>query len=284
MVAIGLAALIATQTPPVGLHGHIAVRIGDSVLVAGGITYAGRHNSAWTYSIKADSWRAASSPSDPRSFAVGIGHIGRALVMGGIAADGSHSDRIDVYDVVRDQWSNLGKLPEKMSRAAGTVWNGKAYLSGGYNGIDDRRAANSAKLWEYDLGKRKWRGLQSMSVARHGHCLVAFKGRLWAIGGYGSTDLHGSVESYDVGRNTWRKEPSLPSNRGFFGAGVVSGVLVVFGAIDGTTQPVALVDGKWKPLNSNDISMRRFAYVQSGDKFLVFGGEPNGAPVQRFSL
>ena len=61
-------------------------------------------------------------------------------------------------------------------------------------------------------------------------------------------------------------------------------MLVVFGAIDGTTQPVALVDGKWKPLNSNDISMRRFAYVQSGDKFLVFGGEPNGAPVQRFSL
>jgi N-acetylneuraminic acid mutarotase len=181
-----------------------------------------------------------------------------------------------------DKWSSFGKLPERMSRAAGAVWQGKLYLSGGYNGTDDRHAENSPRLWEFEPAKLTWRELEPMPTPRHGHRLVPFRGRLWAIGGFGGEDLHGVVESYDPVTNQWRKETSMPANRGFFGAGVVGGKLTVIGTIYGSPHPIQWTTKGWVETAAPDIPMQRFAAVVDGDGFLVFGGEPNGAPIQRF--
>jgi hypothetical protein len=284
MLAIFAAALLGHQSEPPTLIGHVAVKVGGEVIVAGG--HAGRDNntSNWSFSPASGKWRIRTPWRAARGFPVAVEHGCKLFAFGGINDDGSHSNQIDAYDPTADKWSKVGTMPETMTRSAGVVWHGKLYLSGGYYGINDRQGAgNSARLWQYDFVKRVWKSLSPMSTPRHGNCLVIFKNRLWAIGGFGNEHpFGGKVESYDPARNEWRKEAALPFDRGFFGAAVVRGKLVAFGQLFKPAHPVEWTPNGWKDRPASDLPIRRFAYVQDGDSVLVFGGEENGVPIQRF--
>lgn len=282
MTLLGIAILLGAQSPPAGLHGHVAVQVGQDIVLAGGITFNGPHRSVWVYSNGTKSWRQGGHWAGSRSFAVAVEHNGRAIILGGIGLDGRHSDRIDAYDSKSGDWSTIGQLPCPITRSSGVVWRGKLYLLGGFNGSDDRNGENSNKLWLYDFEKKNWRSRKPMPTPRHGFCLVPFQDRLWAIGGYGSGPLSGVVESYDPGRDQWRSEKSLPADRGFFGAGVVEGKLVAFGQIDRPNHPVEWSATGWRDRKAMDLPLRRFASIQNGNGFHVFGGEGNGPAVQRY--
>lgn len=258
------------------MAGHIAVRVGDRVVVAGeGWPLGVGHT--WIYSLKSKTWTKGTPMPHPRSFASAVEWRGRVLVMGGLDAKANHSDRIDAYDIQQDKWSAFSRLPHPMTRTAALVWKGKLYLSGGFNGTSDRaKASNSASLFRFEEATKTWKELAPMPTPRHGHCLVAFQDRLWAIGGAGnSVSREGPVESYDPVVNKWRKEASFSGSRIFGGAGVFGGRLVFFGAIDGSRHPIEWSAKSWIPRPSRELERRRFAYVIEGGQAIVFGGEPS---------
>lgn len=284
MVALGVATLMGLQVTPSGAVGHHAVRVGKEIFVVGGMNGHDQIRTTWAFDPVKSTWLARAEWQNSRSFGVAAKHDGKMYVFGGIASDGNHSNQIDAYDPVTNKWSAIGMMPETMTRAAGVVWHGKMYLSGGYNGVTDNKSAgNSARLWEYDLANRKWKSLKAMTFPRHGHCMVPFQGRLWAVGGFLNTPGSlTSVESYDPVRNTWRNEHALPKARGFFAAAVVGGKLIAFGQLFEPAHPIEWTSAGWKDRASPDLPIRRFAYVQDGVSFLIFGGEEKGVPFQMY--
>ena len=284
MVAIYAALIFGVQSPPPGIIGQHVARIGDRIYLAGGTNDRDPLPSTWEFDPSRSAWTQRADWTDTRLFGVAAEHKGKFYIFGGITNDGSHSNRIDVYDPVANKWSMVGVMPETMTRAAGVVWREKLYMSGGYNGMADRRfARNSASFWEYDFAKAKWKSLKAMRFPRHGHCMVAFGGRIWSIGGFVYIDgAEKSVESYDLTSNAWRAEQSLPVERGFFGADVIGGKLVAFGQLFKPTHPVEWSPSGWRERSTPDLPIRRFSYLQGSDGILVFGGEVKGAPFQSF--
>jgi serine/threonine-protein kinase PknK len=267
-------ALLTAQSAPESLTAHTAVRIGDQVVVTGE-PWGTRRGDNWLYSLKNKSWKKAAPIPVQRWFATAVAWKGKALVFGGMDADGNHSNRIDAYDPKLNQWIVFGRLPESISRAAALVSRGKLLVSGGYNGSNDRQAQNSSALLQYDEATRTWQALPPMATARHGHCLVEFQNRIWAIGGAGN-DLQGVCESYDPALRKWRKEAAFSGSRIFFGASVFGGKLVAFGSIEGNAHSLEWTPGGWRDRTSVELPRRWFAFVRDGEKVIVFGGEPDG--------
>jgi len=281
MIASLLAFFFAEPTEIVG---HVAGKIGDSIVVAGGWANQSRWpgTSVWFFSLGSRAWKDGSPMPRSYGFSASAVHREALVVVGGVDSSGRHSKQVLSFRP-NIGWKELQSLPFPVSRAAACSWNGKLYVSGGFNGEHDVGAQNSPVLLVLEPGAKSWRRLASMPTPRHAHRLVAFQGRLWAIGGYASSEEHGRrVESFDLKTNSWRIEKSLPYSRGFFGAEVISGKLVVFG---GAYEPAHTQE--WSPMGwidrkSVDLPRRRFAYVQTGKEFLVIGGEPKGPLAMRF--
>lgn len=271
-------AFLITQGPsdePKDMAGHIAVRIGDQVVIAGESWPLGVGHT-WIYGLKTKLWRVGKSMPYPRSFASAVEWKSKVLVMGGLDSKGVHSDRIDAYDVASDRWTEFGKLPNPMTRTAAVRWNDSIYLTGGFNGSSDRDAHNSSSSWRYSGEPGVWKQITPMPEAKHGHNLVEFQGKIWAIGGSGNLiEPEGSVASLEPKTGLWNLASRFPGTRIFGGAGVFGNDLVLFGALKGSDHPLRWTKSGWKPLNMPELNRRRFAFVIYEGRVLIFGGEPS---------
>ena len=54
------------------------------------------------------------------------------FVVGGFAADGTNSARVDAYSPRRDSWRQIRDLPVTVDHAMSAAWRGKLYVAGGY--------------------------------------------------------------------------------------------------------------------------------------------------------
>lgn len=272
-------------TEPAEIVGHVAGKIGDSIVVAGGWANQSRWpgTSVWVFSLGGRAWQDGSPMPRGYGFSTSAVHKDDLVVVGGVDSFGRHSKQVFSFRP-KIGWKELHRLPFPVSRAAACSWNGNLYVSGGFNGEYDTGAQNSPVLLVLEPGAKSWKRLASMPTPRHAHRLVAFQGRLWAIGGYGSSEEHGRrVESFDLKTNSWRTEKSLPYSRGFFGAEVISGKLVVFGGAYEPSHTQEWGPKGWIDRKTVDLPRRRFAYVQSGKEFLIIGGEPRLQLTVKFS-
>ena len=64
--------------------------------------------------------------------------------------------------------------------------------------------------------------------------VIAFEGRVWAVGGCESWSPLNSVEIYDPSTDTWCMGPSLTGPRRGCGIAVRKGQLIVVGGTDGS--------------------------------------------------
>jgi N-acetylneuraminic acid mutarotase len=282
MIASVLAIFFAR---PSEIVGHVAGKIGDLIVVAGGWAEQSRWpgSSVWIYSLGSQAWREGSPMPSGYGFSASAIHGGGLVVIGGVDSWGQHSKKVLQFQPTTG-WKKLPSLPFPVSRAAACSWNGKLYVSGGFNGEYDAGAQNSPALLVLEPASKSWRRLASMPTPRHAHRLVAFQGRLWAIGGFGSSEEHGRlVESYDPKSNSWRSELKLTYSRGFFGAEVISGKLILFGGAYNPAHTQEWSSKGWIDRKATDVPRRRFAYVRIGSDVLIIGGEPVGKLTMRFA-
>lgn len=272
---------LASQSGPPGLIGHAAVRLGNSVFVIGGWCDKPRGNSDlnWRYDLSAKTWSQSARMPNARVFIGAAVHEGKVYVTGGIDPDSEHSNRVDIYDPVKDRWESGTALPEAKTRHCLVAWKGYLYAIGGFNGNTDRRAANSGRVDRFDPRAKKWQSMPGLNVARHGSGAAILRGRIFVVGGFGASDGAGKiVESWAPSEPKWRIEPGLPEEKGFLEVASYKDHLFAIGG-GRNSHAVLRFDGKnWQACSGPSWPSRRSASVQIDERLLVFGGEPDQKP------
>ena len=80
-----------------------------------------------------------------------VEYNGKIYVFGGECADGTVFSGLEVYDISKDSWETKASAPLGLSRYAATLFEGKIYILGGYDG-----KSLSAKTLVYDINSDKW--------------------------------------------------------------------------------------------------------------------------------
>ena len=99
------------------------------------------------------------------------------------------------------------------------VLRGKLYAVGGFGGPEDE---DLSLVERYDPATNTWEAVAPMSIARDGHGMAVFGGKLYAVGGEDKTGaVLDSVEGYDPTANMWQR--MTPLHRPRKGHGVACG-------------------------------------------------------------
>jgi N-acetylneuraminic acid mutarotase len=195
----------------------------------------------------------------------------RFIVAGGLYGIGRTSDAVHVYEVSRNEWTRTRSLPAPRHHAAAAGLGEYAYLTGGAPGATDWTPTDT--LWRARPGF-PWRAMARMPEGRQGHAMVAFRDRLYVIGGVGESDR---TLVYDPRTDRWSGASALPSGRDHLRAVVWgSEIWVIGGRSGGVTSRVDIydpADDSWRegPVLPRPMSAMAVGALEDG--LHVVGGE-----------
>ena len=197
---------------------------------------------------------------------------GKLYVLGGFDAAGRSLDSVYVFG--GGAWTSGPRLPLPVDHASAASFDDKLFIAGGHSNGSD-----SARLFRLDGAA--WSELAPMHVARGGHALVAFGGRLWAVGG--NSTFAGNiaeVEAYDPAANTWTVMTSLPMPRNHVSGFSNGNAICVAGGRSPATARVDCFDpatGAWARLPDLPRATSGAGAAQLPDRrVVVMGGENAG--------
>ena len=102
----------------------------------------------------------------------------------GFSCSNSFSNSCMKYDLNTEQWTNIAKLKENISRSPCTVFEGKCVLTGGI--CKNKRLIKSVET--YDHHKNKWNFLPEMIYEWYFHEVVSMGNKIFVVGGSGLTE------------------------------------------------------------------------------------------------
>jgi Kelch motif len=184
---------------PAPRSSHNAVVIGDRLYIVGGWTLSGKSKGSWQadallydFTNSEAGWQTLPKPPFKRR-ALAVSHWnGRLVAIGGLDEAGEVSQRVDVLDTEKGEWSEGPELPGAgLAGFGGSAWNlnGRLFVSG-LRGIVYRLN---------DVGSA-WEEVACKARGRFFHQLVPGPGGgLLAIGGASRTGHLADIEWIDVG-------------------------------------------------------------------------------------
>jgi N-acetylneuraminic acid mutarotase len=156
--------------------------------------------------------------------------------------------------------------------AAGAIGS-QVYEAGGF-GADGA----SNRVFVLDVGASQWREVAPMHHARGAGVLVAFGGRLLAIGGRSGSTQVAAPEAFDPTSGHWSDLPALPHPRNHLSAYVDGGLVCVTGgrepATSARTDCFDPATSAWRPGPSLPTPTSGAAAGVIGGVVVVAGGEP----------
>ena len=214
------------------------------------------------------------------------GHVGDAHVY----SRKTHSKSFVRLDLnkKKKQWDSL-PFNDPLQGFGMAASRGKIYISGGSFATnkegEESNLSSTSKVSVFDVKNRKWSEFPSLPNPRSSHEMVAYKGKLYIIGGWHMSDGKG-VEWHDHGLCidlrksplTWKKLPSTEWVTRANSAAVVNDHLYVIGGLNdqGTTNAVYrlnLKKNEWEKIKdfpgTNRIKAFGSASTAIGDKLLV---------------
>ena len=154
---------------------------------------------------------------------------GRLYVIGGMTGlDGHGSDEVSVYDPVSNAWEAAPELPSPRHHAAAAAVDSTLYLSGGGPTAEDWTPL--ATLWSLAPGADAWVERAPMPEGRLGHRMLAVEGRLYVVGGLGST---AATLIYDPATDAWTTGAPMPASRDHLAAVAVGEEIWAIGGRSG---------------------------------------------------
>ena len=162
---------------------------------------------------------------------VAAARVGRFVyVVGGfLNPGGGTTNKVARYDIRRDRWRLVAPMPLAVNHPAATSWAGRVYVHGGYASASGLADA-TARLFEYDPRRDRWRELAPSATARAAHALAAIDGRLYAAAGASSaSDQLTSLEVYDIASGTWSPGPPMSVGRNHVAAAALGDGFYVMG-------------------------------------------------------
>jgi N-acetylneuraminic acid mutarotase len=99
-------------------------------------------------------------------------------------------------------WFTMAPMPTARIALAVAAVNGKIYAIGGFS---NQGVVNTVEVFDPAAfnGIGSWSPTPAMPTARHGLAVAVVNGKIYAIGGQGSSSLTNVVEVYDPNSNSW---------------------------------------------------------------------------------
>ena len=124
------------------------------------------------------------------------------------------------------QWEREAELPTPRSEVAAAVFGHEVAIAGGFAAD----GTPSAEVDAYSPVADTWRRLPDLPAAVHHAMAAGSRGRLYVLGGYGSTGKPRRA-AFVLAGGRWRALPPMLFPRAAAGAAVVSGHIVVAGGV-----------------------------------------------------
>lgn len=223
---------------PIGVaHPNGVGLIGGKLYISGGVR-EGANDSAFpvrylfAYDPGRNTWSRKADM--PRAVGQGVTGVinGKLYVLGG--------RQLYRYDPATDRWRTSFPLcPHEHWTGAGAVINGKFYVAGGigFGGTGQH------DLDVYDPATNMWTTKAPMPTGRGWTAGTSLHGKLYVVGGRGTTADLAAVEAYDPVKNRWTRKASMPTAREQHG--VAKAIL--------NGQSHLLVMGGWENLTVNEV-------------------------------
>jgi hypothetical protein len=254
------AASWTTTTPmPDSYQGHALVYSSDRLFHTGGISQnGGILDGVKVFSAPASdagvvgAWTAGAPLPEAVYYHAGAAVNGHLYVLGGYHytdADGMVVSNV-VYrakvgaDGGVGSWQTATALPEPVFFPSAAVWNGRIYVTGGWNGSNLVNRVYSAEARE-DGSLGPWVAQKSLPEAVYTHAAVS-NGTLYVLGGTvnGGNDIQNSVYFAKINADgtlaDWAATTPLPSPVSNHGAVVANGRVLVFGGWTGAAPTSAV--------------------------------------------
>jgi DNA-binding CsgD family transcriptional regulator len=204
-----------------------AVTHGSRVYAIGGETAQGITGAVDIYAADADDWNPAADLPNPVADIGAAVVDGRIYVPGGVLADGSYSDRLQVYAPEQDgpgTWTTETPMPRPMSAYAIAAHGNAVYLFGSWDGT-----SYSADTVRYDVDTKQWSVQNPMSAPRAYAGAGTVGDKIYVLGGYDGQSELDTCEMYDPLVDRWQSCPPLNAPRGGIGVAVVGETLYAIG-------------------------------------------------------
>jgi hypothetical protein len=230
---------------------------------------------------------ASAAPVPEARTEVGAARLGLngIVVLGGFRADGSASDRVDVYDLPSATWRDGPKLPLALHHAGAAAFGGRVYVAGGFTDA----GSESAAVWS--LGPDAddvWREEPPLGTARGALGLAATTDRLVAFGGVGGGQVLATAEVLIAGAAGWRQLPSMAQPREHTAAAARSGrVYAIAGRVASLESNLVSVESidpsafapEWRKEPDLQFSRGGTAAASLNAGVCVAGGEEPGGTI-----
>ena len=167
-------------------------------------------------------------------------------------------------------WVAKTAMPTGRTMTASGVVNNKIYVIGGYTGAYINGSSNIVgTVEEYDPAMDKWTTKTSMPTARKGFTIAVSNGKLYAIGGSGTS----VIEEYDPPTDTWTTK-----NTALFGAtATVNGMIYSLGVTGTIYDPVLDTLTTFSPNNLQTFNAGSTTAVVNGKIYVIGGGGINAS-------
>ncbi|XP_074070364.1 kelch-like protein 34 [Macrotis lagotis] len=232
---------------PTPLQGHCVCTLGNFLYVLGGESPADGSASlapaapmdataqVHRYDAQFHVWAPVPAMKKARAhFWCGVvGH--NLLAVGGVGAGGAALASVEVYDLVRDRWTESKELQQPVYGHAGAIGAcGTVYISGGKLGGrpedgGSERGGSSRDVYALSPQDRAWSKRAPMSIARFGHQMATLRGAVFAF--LGRYELFSEIERYDPSADQWTRLRPLLYDRFCYGLAVVEETALLLGGL-----------------------------------------------------
>ena len=216
---------------------------------------------------------------------VGAARLGDTIVvLGGFRADGSATDRVDVYDLSTGEWRDGPRLPTPLHHPGAATFEGRLYVAGGFTAA----GTDSGRVWSLGEGEDGWRDEPSLLTGRGALGLAAAGGRLVAFGGTSAGQVLATAEVLVAGAEAWRTAPPLSRPREHTAAASLGGRVYAIagrvGSLESNLVSVESIDPsafapEWRKEPDLQFSRGGVAAAAVGDVVCVAGGEEPGGTI-----
>jgi non-specific serine/threonine protein kinase len=187
----------------------------------------------------------------------------------------------DANQAAGPKWRTLA--PAKLARTeVAAVRVGRfVYVMGGFL----RAGFSTAATERYDIVRDRWTRVANMPVPLNHAAAVAYRGRVYVLGGYSSlTGLDDEVATlyrYDPRRDRWRRLPSMLTARGALAAGVIGGRLYAAGGAGQGRDHAGLEiydfrHRRWSRGPAMAVARDHLAGAVAGGRFYALAGRARG--------
>ncbi len=196
------------------------------------------------YDPKTDIWEPKSDMPTARSgvsvsvvdgkiYAIGGSKLKKVQMPGGFTSEGEELATVEMYDPITDTWTQKTDMPTP-KKTMTCVVDGKIYAVGGWLNTNEKPHLETVVV--YDPATDRWTKVQSMNHARCSAAIDVVNGEIYAIGGFGWSQVEGqldvylsNVEVFNPKTNQWQERTEMITPKALHAASVIDGKIYVIG-------------------------------------------------------